>query len=157
MHVRFISNQAVNSTFFGCLEIFLKKFINLAIKGPWGPFFTKDHLKSASQGQLRSPRGCQYRSRMVPWALIVYHNDQKHVPKCLEGLENVLWRKGKNSLKESWKPQGAFLGPSRVQWRTKVAHGPFGGQLLCPHLILIPLEIKLLCYEICILQDFYAS
>ena len=59
----------------------------------------------------------------VPWALVKYNNDHKRIPWCSEGLENVFFRNGKNSLAESRKSQGPFNGPCRAQWRTMAGHG----------------------------------
>ena len=57
----------------------------------------------------------------------ILYNKKKTARKCLEGLQNTFYEKGEISLKESQQSQGPFEGPSRVQWRTKVGHGPLWG------------------------------
>ena len=61
----------------------------------------------ARGGVTRTTTLGQYASRRVLWALVEFHNDQKNVPECLEGLEIV---KCTNSIqrldfsRKSWGP-----------------------------------------------------
>ena len=80
--------------FVRCLKVYEKKLTNLDRGGTLeDPFFNKG---SALQGPFSSPFGCPRRSMRVPWALIKWNNDDKCVPWCSQGLQNVLFRKGKN-------------------------------------------------------------
>ena len=92
------------------------------MKGPWRPFSIKGPLKFASQGPFWGPFWGPWRSRRVPWALIEFHNDQKSVPKWVEGLDNVQCRNGIHTSSKiigSWTiyfrdPAGSMEGPRMV-------------------------------------------
>ena len=94
--------------FICCLAIYQRKLNNLDQSGTLeGPFH---------QGSLNiSLTGFISGTRRVPWTLFKYHNDKKCVPKWWEAIENVLCRKGKNSLRKS-QTSLSWVVPSSVVW-----------------------------------------